>query len=134
MEPSSTRLKYLLLHFHLALSPAAMKHSLSIVSFAHKSATAAYYFFIAFCTSSPFYDISVLLATLGNTRNMCLFSCCNCCFFFRQPLRVCTLCKDTVNICVFFTFVVFNINCCLGLQQQRDQLLVTTQSRMVQRR
>lgn len=36
--------------------------------------------------------------------------------------------------CCVFTFVVFNIHCCLGLQQQRDQLFVTTQGSVVQRR
>lgn len=34
----------------------------------------------------------------------------------------------------FFTFVIFNIDGGLGLQQQSDQLLVATQSSMVQRR
>lgn len=33
-----------------------------------------------------------------------------------------------------FTFIVFDIHRCLGLQQQRDQFLVTTQGSMVHRR
>lgn len=41
--------------------------------------------------------------------------------------------EDITHIC-FCTFVVFDIHCCLRLQQQWDQLLVATQSSMVQRR
>lgn len=120
---------------------------LSIVCCAHKSVTSHKYcilhtgrIFIAFQTSSPFITQEGIISHAGEARNMYLLSCVFFVIVFRPA--VCVLfpfhvtCKDTCflweSVCIF-TFIVFNIHCCLGLQQQRDQLLVATQSSMVQR-
>lgn len=83
----------------------------------------------------------VLFVTQGKPESICFWA------FSAQPcVFVCVFCalfcsitaypSDTVKACVhfFFTFMVFDIHCCLGLQQQRDHLLVATQSSMMQRR
>lgn len=89
MESSSMRLKYLLLHFHLALSPAAMKHSLSIVGFAHKSVTTAYYFLLHSEQALLLWYKMVLLATQG-TPEICICFPVVIILFSGQPcVRVC---------------------------------------------
>lgn len=102
------------------------------------------FFFIAFQTSSPFITQEGIISHAGKARIMCLFTWVFLCVLVSWP-ALCVLCLFHVNIvscedtCIvlgsvcIFTFMVFNIHCCLGLQQQRDQLLVTTQSSMVQR-
>lgn len=121
---------------------------LSIVCCAHKSVTSHKHGILHFyCISNKrclFLHKTVSLVTQGKAE-MCVFL-----FFFVflgwfgivlfscQPRVFCdntVSFKDTCTLwtsaCVF-TFMVFNIHCCLGLQQQRDQLLVSTQSSMVQ--
>lgn len=120
---------------------------LSIVCCAHKSVTSHKYRVLhrekLFCISNKltFYCTRGRYQSRRGSQK-CLFSC----FFvivFWPAGSVLYLfygnmvtCKDTCilskSVCVF-TFMVFNIHCSLGLQQQRDQLLVTTQSSMVQR-
>lgn len=87
MEFACMRWRYLLLHFHLALSPGAIKHStpLPFVSWAHKSATTVYCFFIAFPTISTFiteklnysmYLFSCLLGIVLFSGQSCVFCAC----------------------------------------------------------
>lgn len=79
---------------------------------------------------------SALYCILWCDQALWLFFLCTCeCFLAGVVFHyMVTVYSETIRTICVCTFVVFNIHCCLRLQQQWDQLLVATQSSVVQRR
>lgn len=79
---------------------------------------------------------SALYCILWCDQALWLFLLCTCeCFLAGVVFHyMVTVYSETITTICVCTFVVFNIHCCLRLQQQWDQVLVATQSSVVQRR
>lgn len=98
---------------------------------------------IVFSERSPCITWEGIICHKGNSGNIYLFVCFEFGFFWPALCVLFLLHSNTVScsdslilwMCVcIFTFMVLNVHCCLGLQQQWDQLLIATQSSMVYRR